>query len=403
MPMRLVKFFAAGLCVIIPLINFTGCSSVNKSAAISKKEITAAAQLKIKMKAGETHHYSIYMDAGEFAHIKAVQYGIDIIAKVSSANGEYAETFDSPSGELDAENIYLLSNSAIKYEIEIYPAQKYADSGEYSVNIIRKEKASEADKKWMAALVATQKADKLRAKADTRLQSIQQYELAAAEWMALKDTVQYAKAQRSMGFIYIRSKNYEKAIDVFSQLLPVWKQLDDARAEIFTYLIIGRVYDIQKNYQKSLEYNLNSLPLSAKINDTDQESFTLMNIGGLYGHLTDKEKAINSFEQSLKKNEQSERPSIKAVILRDYATAMLSLGENEKAVLLYEQSLKQWQATVNILEEARTAVLLAAYYEKKENKQQAIQYYNHALALWNKSDEKNEIKIIQAALDKLEK
>ena len=128
-----------------------------------------------------------------------------------------------------------------------------------------------------------------------------------------------------------------------------------------------------------------------------------MNIGDMYAHLSDKQKAINSFEQALKKNEQSERPSIKAVILRDYATAMLSVGENEKAVQLYEQSLKQWQATANSPEEARTAVLLAAYYEKKENKQQAIQYYNHALAIWKKLDDQSEIKTIHAALDKLEK
>ena len=361
-------------------------------------------ELKIKMKPGETHHYSIYLNAGEFAQIKAAQYNIDIMAKVSAAGGEYSEMFDSPTGEFGAEDIYLEGGgTGRKYEIEIYPAQKYADPGEYSISIVRLGKETDADKKWMAALAATQKADKLRAKTDTRLQSIQQYELAVAEWMALKDTLQYAKTMRSMGFVYIRLRNYDKAVDVLTQLFPVWKQLGDSRSEVFTYLIIGRVYDIQKNYQKSLEYNLNSLPFSAKINDTDQESFTLMNIGGLYGHLADKEKAINSFEQALKKNEQSERPSIKAVILRDYATAMLSLGENEKSILLYEQSLKQWQATANILEEARTAVLLAAYYEKKEDKQQAIQYYNHALAIWKKSDDQNEIKIIQAALDKLEK
>lgn len=396
-----VKDILAGFCLIIFLCNSFDCSTTNKVTGISDGKDNAATALRIKMKAGEAHHYSMYLNTGEFAHIKVAQYDLDVMATVSSVSNEYSEIFDSPTGELGAEDIYLLSNSASKYEIEIYPAQKYADPGEYSINIIRKGKVGEADKKWMTALAATQKADKLRAKAETRLQSIQQYELAAAEWMVLKDTVQYAKSIRSMGFVYIRLRNYEKAVDVFSQLLPVWKQLDDTRSEVFTYLIIGRVYDIQKNYQTSLEYNLNSLPFSAKINDTDQESFTLMNIGDLYAHLSDKQKAINSFEQALNKNEQSERPSIKAVILRDYATAMLWVGDNEKAVMLYEQSLKQWQATANIPEEARTAVLLAANYEKKENKEQAVEYYNHALAIWKKLDDQNEMKIIQAALDKL--
>ena len=149
-------------------------------------------ELKIKMKAGETHHYSISLNAGEFAQITAAQYNIDIMVKVFSAGGEYSEMFDSPTGEFGAEDIYLEGGgTGRKYEIEIYPAQKYADPGEYSISIIRLGEETDADKKWMAALAATQKADKLRAKADTRLQSIQQYEQAAAEWMALKDTVQY--------------------------------------------------------------------------------------------------------------------------------------------------------------------------------------------------------------------
>ena len=71
--------------------------------------------------------------------------------------------------------------------------------------------------------------------------------------------------------------------------------------------------------------------------------------------------------------------------------------------MLYEQSLKQWQGTANTPEETRTAVLLAVYYEKKENKQQAIQYYNHAQEIWKKVNDVTEIKNIQIALGKLEK
>ena len=71
--------------------------------------------------------------------------------------------------------------------------------------------------------------------------------------------------------------------------------------------------------------------------------------------------------------------------------------------MLYEQSLKQWQATANTPEEARTAVLLAAYYEEKNNKEKTIHYYNYAQEIWKKMNDVTEIKNIQIALDKLEK
>lgn len=398
---KTANLFIGGFCSIIFLCTWLSCSSANKIKQASYKNDIAENRLKIKMKAGETHRYSIYLNTGELAHIKVAQYNLDVMAKVSAANGEWQQIFDSPNGELDAEDIYLLSNSDTKYEIEIYPAQKYADPGEYQLRVIRLQNASEHDKKWMAALASTQKADKLRTKTDTRQQSIQQYELAVAEWMAVKDTEQYARTMRSMGFVYIRLRNYEKAVEVFSQLLPVWKQLGDPRAEGFTHLIIGRIYDIQKNYSMSLDYNLNSLEYWLKVKDADQESFVIMNVGNLYAHLGDKQKAIDNFEQALKKNEQSQRPSIKAVIQRDYATAMLSVGETEKGIKLYKQSLKQWQATVNTPEEARTAVLLAAYYAGKENKQEATHYYHHALNIWKKLDEPNEMKKIESLLEKL--
>lgn len=389
-----VKFF-------LPIIIFAsvGCSSIHKAPFATGTKT----DLKRKLKAGENHLYSIQLSAGNFVHIKVMQYGIDVIAKVASTNNQFAEQFDTPTGELNSEDIYLLSDSSGNYEIEIYPAQKYADPGDYNIKIIRNNIASESDKKWMAALAATQKADKLRGKPQSRQQSIAQYESALRLWAALKDTVQYARAMRSLGFVYIREKNYEKAVEVFNQLLSLWNQIGDTRSAGFNFLIIGRVYDLQKNYKTSLEYNLNSLAYWIKATDPDQESFVLMNIGNLYAHLLDKQKAINSFGQALKKNESSERPSIKAVILRDYATAMLSVGENEKAIQLYEQSLKQWQATVNSPEEARTAVLLAAYYEQIGKKEEAIRYYRNALVIWQKMGEQTEMNKIQALIDRLEK
>ncbi len=106
-------------------------------------------------------------------------------------------------------------------------------------------------------------------------------------------------------------------------------------------------------------------------------------------------------KQKLEVCPSSERPSVKAVIQRDYANSLMRLADEEKAIQFYEQSLKQWQATMNKSEEARTAVLLAANFAKKNDKQKAVHYYNHALEIWKKLNDQNEIKSVQAVLDKL--
>ncbi len=381
------------------IIFSSSCTTIHNP----KKSSDAKIDTKRKLNAGENHLNTVHLNPGEFLHIRIIQNGIDVIAKVSSEDKQYGEQFDSPTGELGQEDIYLLSADSKNYTIEIFPAQKYADPGEYTIKTIRQGRTSEKDKKLIAALASSQKADKLRSKAETRLQIIDQYKSAAAEWKEMNDMALYANTMRSLGFVYIRQKNYEEAINTFKALLPVWKQVGDVRSEGFTHLIIGRIYDLQKDYKTSLAYNLSSLESWKKVNDLDQETFVLMNIGNLYGHLSNRQKAIDYFEKALKKNEQSQRPSIKAVLLRDYANAMLSLGDSLKAIALYEGSIKQWQSTANKPEEARTAIQLAAYYEGKGNKEKAVYNYRNALEIWQKLNDQKEIKIIQSAIDKLEK
>ena len=103
-----------------------GCKNVNASITIPENKGYTESHVKRKLKAGENHQYSIELDSGKTLHIKAEHYGIDLIAKVSTSDGRFAEQFDSPTGELDAENIYALGYQKTRCDIEIYPAQKYA-------------------------------------------------------------------------------------------------------------------------------------------------------------------------------------------------------------------------------------------------------------------------------------
>ena len=67
-------------------------------------------RIKRKMIAGEPHHYSVQLKAGEFFHARINQYDIDVVIKVAAINDQPEQVFDMPNGELDAEDVYLLSN-----------------------------------------------------------------------------------------------------------------------------------------------------------------------------------------------------------------------------------------------------------------------------------------------------
>ncbi len=401
MNLSLSKYFILNFCIIILLLLLSGCNSKNKTNNLFNDSHAGWTGVSTMIKAGEKQVDSINLLAGNMIHLQVEQDGIDIIAKVRSADGMYNETFDSPTGELGAEDIYLYNDKDIKYKLEISPAHKDADPGNYFIRVVKREKASDKDKQWFAALTTTQNADKLRAKKETRLQSITEYKTAIKAWKNLTDSLQYANSMRSMGFVYLNLKVFDSALSVFTQLLPIWKKLGDVRSEGFTYLIIGRIYGMQKNYSKSLEYNINALPIWAKTKDTDQEAAIFMNIGNLYAHLGDKQKSIAFFEEALKKAELSKQPSIKPTILREYAISMGELKEEQKALGLFEQSKQQWQRMVDKPQEKITLVKMAEYFAGKNNRPKAIKYYSQAIELSKKANDTTGIQSLQSVVDSL--
>ncbi|MEO6582785.1 MAG: tetratricopeptide repeat protein [Ferruginibacter sp.] len=401
MNQSLSKYFSINLCIILLLPVLPGCNSENKTNNLFANSHAGWTGVITKISAGEKQVDSISLLAGNMIHLQVAQDGIDIIAKVSSSDGRYKETFDSPTGELGAEDIYLYSDKDMKYKLEISPAHKDADPGNYLIKIVKSGKASDKDRQWFAALATTQNADKLRAKKETRLQSIPEYKIANAAWKILNDPLQYANSMRSMGFVYLNLKIFDSALNVFTELLPIWKHLGDVRSEGFTYLIIGRIYGMQKKYSKSLEFNLNALPTWAKTKDTDQEAAIFMNIGNLYAHLGDKQKSIAYFEQALKKAASSKQPSIQPTILREYAISMGELKEDQKTLALFEQSKQQWHRMVDVPQEKITLVKMAEYFAGKNNRPKAIQYYSQAIELAKKANDTTGIQSLQSVIDSL--
>ena len=103
----------AGKKKFLPFILFFAlysCNSLQKSASIPHKQDISETGVKKMMKAGDSHHYTISMEAGEYMHIKAEQYNIAVIAKVKAENVEGEEFFDYPKGEYGPAAIYLWSN-----------------------------------------------------------------------------------------------------------------------------------------------------------------------------------------------------------------------------------------------------------------------------------------------------
>jgi erythromycin esterase len=88
-----------------------------------------------EVKAGETHAYTIALEAGQFLGAAVNQRGIDVIVRVFAPDGSKIAEIDSPNGTQGDEPIALEARTAGTYRIEVSPFVQGAQPGRYEIRI----------------------------------------------------------------------------------------------------------------------------------------------------------------------------------------------------------------------------------------------------------------------------
>ncbi|MEG3922143.1 CHAT domain-containing protein, partial [Microcoleus sp. T3_A4] len=144
---------------------------------------------------------------------------------------------------------------------------------------------------------------------------------------------------------------------------------------------IGGVYSELGEKQKALEYYSQSLPLFRAVGDRSGEAATLNNIGGVYSELGEKQKALEYYSQSLPLSRAVGNRSGEALTLNNIGNIYSDLGEKQKALEYYSQSLPLSRATGNRYGEATTLNNIGFVYSELGEKQKALEYYSQSLPL----------------------
>ena len=88
-----------------------------------------------EVKAGETHAYTIALEAGQFLGAAVNQRGIDVIVRVFAPDGSKIAEIDSPNGTQGDEPIALEAKTAGTYRIEVSPLEQGAPPGRCEIRI----------------------------------------------------------------------------------------------------------------------------------------------------------------------------------------------------------------------------------------------------------------------------
>jgi erythromycin esterase len=88
-----------------------------------------------ELRGGESHEYSLRLNAGEYAHVVVEQRGIDVVVVAFAPDGTKLSEVDSPNGANGPEPVSIAATRAGSYRIEVRSFDAKAQPGRYGIRI----------------------------------------------------------------------------------------------------------------------------------------------------------------------------------------------------------------------------------------------------------------------------
>ena len=328
--------------------------------------------------AGETHLYTLNLNAGQYAHVVLDQRGVDVVTSIFAPDGTKLVQVDFPNANYGPEPVFLVAETAGAYRIEVRSAS--TKPGRYEVKLEQLRAQTEADRTRMAAqkLFADAKALKSQKTQESFQQAIDKFEAVLPIWHNLNDKLMEAYTLHDVGIIYGDIGLFQKAIDTHTRAAALYKELKLPRLEATelnnTGWVYGELDDVQKRlemhdqaaeiyrkigdidpvlisnlastyaklgqYQRALDIHLRVMEMRRASRDIPGLAITLNNIGDCYEHLGDKAKALDFYNQSLVLMRQGTDHFYTAWVLIHIGMLYHGLGQNEKALDYLNETLK---------------------------------------------------------------
>jgi CHAT domain-containing protein/tetratricopeptide (TPR) repeat protein len=193
---------------------------------------------------------------------------------------------------------------------------------------------------------------------------------------------QQAQSKNVEGRILTDLGQEQKALDLFNEILPVWRQLGILQGEASTLNNMGRVYNDLGQHDKSIELLNQALPMWRQLNNRGGEASTLDNLGRAYSDMGQSQQALDDLNQALPLWRDAGETGGEAQTLNNLGRTYLNLAEIHKALDVYNAALPLWHTLGHPEGEAATLNLIGRLYDALDQKQTALDYVRQALPLW---------------------
>ncbi|MEW6733300.1 MAG: tetratricopeptide repeat protein [Acidobacteriota bacterium] len=335
------------------------------------------------LQAGARHSYQISLTAGQYLHIIVKQKGIDVTLSIFDPDGNKLSEVDSPNGVEGPEPLFLITEKAGNYRLEVRPTEEKTATGKYQISIAELRPAMAKDTHRVIAQQASSEAVLLSAQqtAKSLQEALAKYQVALVEWQATNDPKMQGETLASMGVIYNSLGDSQKALDCFNQIVSLLQVIKDQDLESRTLISLGAIYTLLGENQKALDYLNRALPLVRAIDNQRLESIALGNLGLTYKSLGENQKALDCHNQALLLARVIGDRHSEAMELEKISKVYGALGEDLKALDYSNQALPLARTVNDKSLEANILTGMGVAYSELGEAQKALDYLNQALVL----------------------
>ena len=190
-----------------------------------------------------------------------------------------------------------------------------------------------------------------------------------------------ARALSSIGSIYDDLGEMQKAIEYYSQALPIRKAVGDRKGEAVTLIAMGAAYNTLGDKQKALEYYSQAAPIVRGLGDDTLAGSLATSVGSLYISVGMMEKALQYHHLALGISRKLGDRRSEATSLNNIGAVYSSVGQHQKALDYYQQALPMHRAVGDLQAEGVLLSNIGGVYYSLGDRQKALDHYNQALPI----------------------
>ena len=429
-------FWRLGISLLICAGSIAAPAQENASPANDARALEIGKPFERELSGKNVDHYTIAMQAGEYAAIDVEQRGLDVVVEILDPAGKNFVDFDYQIRPLGKESAFLVAESPGTYRVDIRPRYSRAPAGRYQIQLAQVRAAEEKDRQIFQAYQLTSQGQKLNEVAkypDARKLAAQALEVGekvlapndpflgvllarsadqeriaenrpkSAELfqraIALDDATvghedpQTAFALMRMGVLYNWADNYVKAEPPLTESVTIFeKTLGPEHPRVIDALTaLAGLHQNRHDFQKTSQELLRSQAIAEKALEPDDFMTILVinNLGNLYREMHDYDRAEPMIERVVQMIENKYGPNYPRL-----ATPLTNLGVMARKKGQYQRSLDYLLRAEAIQEKAygtqntglaRVLITIGNTYRAENEYTKALETYDRAREILKQS------------------